>query len=63
MKYQARHYIKGIQSCAGCANFYQHYVYYANELHSTHLGHCVFPRMKARYTTDACEHFAERSIP
>ena len=58
--YQARHYIQDTPSCATCERFHPHYVYYCGRYHTTHFGHCSYPRLKDRYITDSCVHFKER---
>ena len=57
--------IRGDAVCANCTHFHQHYVkstFYENRFTPIHIGHCAFPRLKDRYTTDYCDHFREKEL-
>lgn len=47
--------------CKTCKHFRQHYIKFGRSYREITYGHCVFPRLKKRETSErACEHYKER---
>ena len=49
--------------CVNCAHFHRHYVQDSAKPHTAvplNMGHCSYPRLKDRTTTDTCKHFTNK---
>lgn len=47
--------------CENCKYFYQHYIRVAPYRYNpVHAGHCWYPRMKNRESSDSCKYFERR---
>jgi hypothetical protein len=47
--------------CATCAHYYPHYVRDAlGRYIPVSMGHCIYPRTKARRAQSVCEHYAAK---
>jgi len=49
--------------CKNCVHFRQHYIKFGRGYREILYGHCVYPRLKKRYSADpACKYYKERPI-